>query len=174
MSDPSGKYPLGVLTRTAPDWFDDNLGVGGARLPFPQPSGGNYIAISLFNNDSQGRAFKVYGIYTSQFSGEGWGFWYATAPLGTLQSQPQAIRPDRGAPSGLIYLETSLGNNNNTPNPFLPAQLFTAIGVSGFDSATYFSPFPMFIIPKGYCLIGTNIEETFNGGCFFWYQVAND
>jgi hypothetical protein len=173
-SDPSGTHPQGVLTRAAPDFFDDNIGVGGARLAFPQPSGGNYIAVSLFNGDNQGRAFKVYGIYTTGAGGEGLGFWYAKTPLGTLNSFPQAIRPDLGAPPGQIWMATSLGNPNNTPNPFTPTQLFAAIGCSGFDSATVLSPFPLFVIPAGYCLIGSNLEETFNTGCFFWYQVANE
>lgn len=173
-SDPTGVHPQGVLTRPAPDFFDDNIGVGGARLPFPAGSGGNYIAVSLLNNDNQGRMLKVYGAYTSAAGGEGFGFWYSKAPIGALQPPPQAIRPDLGAPPGAIYMATSLGNPNNTPNPFIPAQLFSCVGCSGFDSATVLSPFPLFVIPVGYCLIGSNLEETFNAGCFFWYQVANE
>jgi hypothetical protein len=174
MSDPSGKYPLGVLTRSAPDWFDDNLGVGGARLAFPQPAGSNYFAVSLVNNDNQGRVLKVYGIYTSSEGGEGVGFWFSQVPLGTQQAGPFALRPDRAKPTGQIFYTQSLANPNNTPNPFQPAVIISAIGSSGFDSDTVFSPFPIFIVPQGFALIASNLQTTFNGGCFFWYQVCNE
>jgi hypothetical protein len=173
-SDPSGVSPKGVLTRPAPDFFDDHMAFGGLQQ---QPFAANqtFFLTSLVNNATSGIVFKVYGITVCNNGGGGsFAAWVdALGVPGSLVGACQNIRADQGAPYGQIWNE-AVNQVGNLPNPFTLPDTFAVIGTGGFDSMTYFSPFPMFIIPVGNALHVTNL---FGGGLLtasFWYQQANE
>lgn len=173
-SDPTGVQPRGVLIRPASDWFDDNLAVAGFEMVItaaPDPE--MWFRISLFNNGNQGQVFKVYGITIENDGGGGLVFWFNKGPLGTFQQGANAIRPDYGIPFGQVFFDfqgTPLGNTN----PYINVPIVGQVGVGGFDSSTNLSPFPLFIIPAGYALVGANPGAFLSGGATFWYQVSNE
>lgn len=174
MSDRTGRKPKGTMVRPAPDWFDDNMGVGGSYFLNVGPAKDNFLALALFNNDQQGRTLKVYGLTIASDGGAGFGFFFAAGAPSGVQQPASALRPDRGVPVGQLFLQSSLGNPIPTANPFLPATVTSAIGSDGFDSNTIFSDFPMFVVPQGYSLIGTNFRGSLSTGIWYWWQVADD
>lgn len=173
-SDPSGVSPKGVLTRPAPDFFDDNMGIGAWSYLTTLPTTFTYVAVSLFNNDNQGRVLKVYGITAEADGGAGMQASWFKGSFGTLVGPCSSIRPDLGAPPGLIYKDVLIVPAEFSPNtmPLNPA--VGIIGISGFDSNTVLSPFPIFIIPVGWSLVLVNLETSSQGGAGFWYLVANE
>lgn len=173
-SDPYGLHPLGTLIRSAPDFFDDNVGSGGFYFPgINVGSPRNYITVGLFNNDTQGRVLKVYGISVAADGGAGFGFFFASGPFGPFSSACQPLSPVRPGVPGLIFAQQMTGAANRV-NDFYTGPFVNIIGSSGFDSNTALSPFPLFIVPANWSLVGTNIVESFNAACYFWYQLANE
>jgi hypothetical protein len=171
-SDPSGRHPLGVLIRPAPDWFDDHVGVGGFWVQGSfSPLQPHWLAVGLYNNASTGVLFKVYGITVAAEGGSGAGLYFVYGTFGTLVGQCSSLNPGTGNPHGLIYQNTQTALPN-TVNPFFAAPPTMLIGSSGFDSATYFSPFPIAVIPAGYSLIATNMIFSDDVGFYFWYQES--
>jgi hypothetical protein len=174
-SDPSGVHPQGVLTRPAPDFFDDNIGLGGFWRPFTTGlSSDTFITVALFNNSTQGLAFKVYGISLAADGGDGFGFYFVLGPVGSFYANCQPIRPDIGSPNGQIYTQLTVVGSGLDPNPFNPGPYANVIAGSGFDGNTVLSPFPLFVVPAGYSLVGTNVSTGGSIGCSFWYQQANE
>lgn len=170
MADPSGRYPLGVLTRAAPDWFDERLGVGGYQLTIA--TGENFLLVSLYNNASDGSVLKVYAISCSGDGGGGCSAWVDMGtPPGTLVGPCTCIRPDYAAPAGLIF-QSEITTSNPFPNPFSIPPNSAFLGTSGFDSFTHIAPFPLFVIPVGYALHVTNFNAGELMGAAFWYQQA--
>jgi len=173
-SDPSGVTPKGVLTRPAPDWFDDNIGTGGYVWNGAQPAGvDQYVTVGLYNDAVSGVALKVYAIYVSADGGGGFGFYFVKGPVGTLSAQCAPLRPDHGSPYGKIYYQQATVAANAV-NPFNVGPYLGMIGSSGFDSFTVTSPFPLFIVPVGYTLVGTNVTVGSTVGVNFWYQQSNE
>jgi hypothetical protein len=173
-SDPSGVSPKGVLVRPAPDFFDDHLASGGFQFSgFNVGVTASYCTIALFNNSRQGTIFKVYGISITADGGDGFGFFFQYGTVGAFQSNCQPIRPDVGAPYGQIY-EQQMSGAEPRVNDFYTGPFVNQVGGSGFDGNTVFSPFPMFIVPVGYSLVGTNITTCADFACYFWYQVCNE
>jgi hypothetical protein len=173
-SDPSGAQPKGTLVRNAPDWFDDNLGMGTYILPFVIPTTFNYVAVSLFNNANTGVALKVYAVSVDEDGGGGFAASWMKGPFGTLVGACSPVRPDYPTPYGEIYQETVMVAAEADPNPMLLNSPVAFIGSSGFDSNTVVSPFPLFIVPVGWSLVLCNIDTSNNAGVAFWYQVANE
>lgn len=173
-SDPSGRFPIGVLARPAPDFFDDNLGAGGAFIFDSTPPAGNaWVTYALYNNDAMGRSLKVYGVSVYSQGGGGLVFGYSKGIVGTFAQNCVAISPDVGIPPGQIY--TQLSDGHASPIPiFIPAIIVGAIAAAGFDSGTQLSPFPLFKVPAGYSLVGTNPSSTLISYCTFWFQVSNE
>lgn len=173
-SDPSGVNPHGVLVRPAPDFFDDNIFSGGFYYSgFNNGVTANYATIALYNNGNQGQVLKVYGISITSDGGDGFGFWFRYGTFGTFISNCNPLRPDVSAPWGQIYEQQATGAEPRV-NDFYTGPFVNQISGSGFDGNTVISPFPMFIVPAGYSLIGTNITTSADFACFFWYQMCNE
>jgi len=174
-SDPSGVSPKGTLIRPPADFFDDHLAVGSFFLQFTGgPNNSNFCTVALFNNANTGVVFKVYGISAVNDGGSGMGAFWFYGPLGALYAPCQPIRPDLGAPFGQIWQQTTLANVPAAPNPYFTPPYVNLIGVSGFDSNTILSPFPLFIVPVGWSLVLTNVTASADLGAGFWYQQANE
>jgi hypothetical protein len=178
VSDPAGKYPLGILARPAPDWFDDQLGVGKGSIFATGANQSIWFSVSLFNNAGSGQVLKVYGLSTVNVGIGGLDCFFASGPYGTFYTGCSANRPDVGAPYGQIYTQSQeVGVSSG--NPYLLQPAIATLGTSG-ESFTYFAPFPIFIVPVGYSLVVCNVYGANNiagalyaGGAGFWYQVAN-
>ena len=173
-SDPSGAQPKGVLVRPASDFFDDHLYTGGYAIQIGAPAGNNFIIVSLFNNANSGILFKVYAISVASDGGTGSAAWTSYGvPAGTLVGPCLPIRADQGAPYGLIYQQT-INQPSPTPNPVAYPPSSPIFGTGGFDSMTYPSLFPWFILPVGYALNVVNVGAGGDLGAAFWYQQANE
>lgn len=171
-SDPSGRHPIGVLTRPAPDFFDDNIGSGGYAA-FNRLAGQDfYMQVSLYNNATTGASLKVYGITVFNDGGGGMvGFQSAGIPSGVQVGPCNPINASLSMPFGLIYQDTEHVPTGN-PNPFAIPPVVAYLGGSGFDSFTYLSPFPLFIVPSGFSLSVVDFNSGNILGASFWYQVA--
>ncbi len=173
MSDPSGRYPIGVLTRPAPDWFDDKLGCGGYTMQNSNSSGWvNYVAVSLYNNANDGSMLKVYGIAAGTSIGTTSSVFSIYGTLGTFVENCSSIRPDVAPPFGQIYQATTVELTVGDPNPYIYPPLLGLIGL-GFGGSNLLSPFPLFIVPVGYSLIVVNNFSADQIGASFWYQVTH-
>jgi hypothetical protein len=173
-SDPSGVSPRGVLVKPSADFFDDHLAYGGYSITIGGPAGNNFLQVSLLNNAISGVVLKVYGISAGSDAGNGMQAWVdMVSPLGTFVGACQNIRADQGAPYGAIYQDL-INQVNPLPNPFTVPAVTALIGSSGFDTMSYFSPFPLFIIPVGYALHVVNPSGAGAIGASFWYQQANE
>lgn len=173
-SDPTGVRPAGVLTRAAPDFFDDNLAVCAFEFQeISPPTGLHFQRYALFNNATTGVLFKVYAITVENDGGGGMVLFWNHGPLGTFAQNAAALRPDLPMPFGQMYSDqTDVAAGN--PNPYITQPIVGQIGAGGFDSATVVSPFPLFIIPAGWSLVGTNPGSAIESGMTVWYQLANE
>ena len=173
-SDPSGRYPIGVLARPPQDWFDDQMGYGGYYQTTVHPVGNNFCLVSLYNNAAGGAKLKVYGITAISDAGGGVFAWVDQGvPQGSLVGPCNPVAADAGGPYGVIYQKT-ITQANPLPNPFSIPVTAAILGASGFDSMTYFPPFPMFIVPAGYALHTVSASGAAQFGGAFWYQMANE
>lgn len=173
-SDPSGVQPHGVLVRPAPDFFDDNLyTIAGFTYDASPPVGENYTNYALFNNAMAGLLFKVYGVTAFGEGGGGYGWFYSKSPLGSVVNQNQNLNPTIGTGYGELFA-VQRNVAQGVENPDIPAQLAGIFSASGFDSQTTLSPFPLAIIPVGYCLQCVMLESSPTNGISFWYQMANE
>lgn len=174
-SDPSGANPKGVLTRPAPDFFDDHLASGAFFVSEPVPGDDfNYCTVALFNNANSGVVFKVYAVTAINDGGSGMGLFWVHGTLGALVQNCQPIRPDVGSPYGQIYQQTASSNVSTFPNPFFSTPPATIFAANGFDSATHLAQFPLFIVPVGWSAVLSNLTASIDLGAAFWYQVANE
>ena len=174
-SDPSGVQPKGTLTRHAADWFDDNLATGaaeyhvyGASPPY------TYISFGLFNNANSGVVFKIYGLTSYNDSGEAMDGYFVNGTIGSLYGACTPIRPDYPAPYGQMYFDSETVAAFTDPPTNNWGALYQQFGTSGYDSMSYFSTFPIAIVPVGWSFVlrgGTIATDT--GACF-WYQVCNE
>lgn len=174
MSDRTGRKPKGTMVRPAPDWFSDYFYVGGMRNVYNPASVNNYVTVALLNNDQQGRVLKVYGVTMSCDGGEGFDFWFIKGTIGAQVAGPYNIRPDYPAPPAQTWFQTQAAAPANAPNPFLPANTIASLMSDGFDGSNIFSPFPLFIVPQGYSLVGSNDVGGAAVGCFFWFQISDN
>lgn len=173
-SDPSGRSPIGVLSRSPPDFFDDQLGCGGFFLAKASTVGHDtYFRISVFNNATDGRSLKVYGITGADNAGGGsYLYQIQGANPDTLVGPANPIRPDLPAPWGIIYQQVTLVLSG-AGSPFARPAGAVVLGEAGFDFFTYFTHFPIQIVPAGYSLF---MEQTqHDGGQYgggFWFQMS--
>lgn len=174
MSDRAGIKPKGTMVRPAPDWFADRMYFGGFQVigAAPTPGDSHWITVALFNNDQSGRVAKVYGVYTLTDGGGGMGLYVAQQPPGAKLGLVQSIRLDY-PPVGVEVWQQVVETASDTVTPFTLGQQIGAVGCSGFDSDTVFSPFPIAIIPTGYSLVASNLIGSGSTGCGFWIQMAN-
>jgi hypothetical protein len=172
-SDPSGVSPRGVLVKPSPDFFDDHLAFGGVNFQFA--AGNNFALISLFNNALSGVMLKVYALSVNNDGGGGMSAWMASGiPSGSSLVAPCSnVRADLGAPYGQIWQQNTV-QGPSIPNPYTIPAGPALFGCGGFDSMTYVFPFPMFIVPVGFCLNLTNNSGTTFVGASFWYHQANE
>jgi hypothetical protein len=174
-SDPTGTHPKGVLTRAAADFFDDNLGTGAFfQSQEGTPQIFNYCTVALFNNANSGVVLKVYGATTISDGGSGMGLYWVHGIVGTFVQNCQPLRPDVGMQYGQIYQQVTLGNTQGAPNPYFTPPPVTILASDGFDSATYFAPYPIFIVPAGWSAVLTNLTPAIDLGAAFWFQQANE
>ena len=172
-TDLFGVRPLGSLSRHPADWFSDYCYVGGYNQPQIEPPLGTfYVAVSLFNNDDQGRVAKVYGMSVEADTGEGVYQFFAKSPPGSRVGAARSIRPDFPDSQVSIYQSTTAFVSPNL-NPYLPANPSGLIATSGYDGWTVMSPFPLFIIPVGWALVSTNLIDSGPTGTYFWFQMAS-
>lgn len=175
-SDPTGVHPSGVLVRNAPDFFDDQLGSGGYFAAVAStPGHDTYFRLSLYNNATDGRALKVYGITAQDNAGGGSYLYQAYGPNpDTLVGPCVNIRGDLGQPWGVIYQQLTLVLSG-AGSPFTRPAAAVVLGESGFDAFTTISPFPLQIVPRGFSLF---MEQTqHDGGQYgggFWFQMSNE
>jgi hypothetical protein len=172
MSDRSGRNPVGVLTRTAPDWFSDSFATGGSTFLFLNQQSNVYYTVSLFNDSTTGAVLKVYGITNSNDSGgASWMYPLFGTPIGSLVGQCTSVRFDGGSPVGQIWAKKDqVAQNAPYPYPLPPTA--SLLGTGGYDSMTHLSPFPLAIVPAGWSLVIANTQTTSVAGAAFWYQVA--
>src|SRR5229473_4204785 len=130
-SDPSGRHPLGVLSRIAPDWFDDQLGIGAFATNNPVATPPTYVAIALFNNATDGSSFKVYGLSVFSNGGGGTSFFSPPTTIGALAGPCVSLRPDVGNPFGQIFTVSTAVATPSTPSPFNFGPLVGFIGNNG-------------------------------------------
>jgi len=170
-SDPSGVHPKGVLARPAPDFFDDNMGVGGY---WAQPAGTfPYLTISLFNDANSGVMLKVYGITNGDDAGFGT-FLYQRqgAPLGSFVCQCQNVNPMLGTTYGQIWQRVDNTATVTSPYPLpLPANT-QILATPGFASQTIGLGFPIAIISVGWSLVTANANNAGTIYTSYWFQLA--
>src|ERR1700676_4311024 len=95
--DRLGSTPRGALARHPADFFVDELYTGGYVIgAIPPPGQLDYLAVGLFNQDSQGRVAKIYGITTANYSGGGNAANFVSGSIANLVGPAASIRPDRG------------------------------------------------------------------------------
>lgn len=170
-SDPSGRQPSGVLVRPAPDFFDDNLGMGGywAQPPAPHP----FLSISLYNDASTGLVLKVYTITSGDDVGLGtFAYQRQGTPLGSLVMQCQRLRFDQGATFGQIWQRVDHGVVITDPYPLPLPPNYTILAEPGFSSQTVGFSHPLWIIPAGYSLVIANANSASTIYASFWFQMA--
>jgi len=160
------------MVRPAPDWFSDNIGIGGTYQQLTSPPVGNHWwSISLFNNDDQGSVYRVYGISAFQEGGGGFLAQYFKGAAGTQVASCANLRADYAPPSGQIFLE----GPNTIAGQFNPFDVNPDVGLvpcAGFDSAATMPGAPLFIIPVGYSLKLVNPSSSLQVAAFFYYQRA--
>lgn len=173
MADQTGVIPSGTLTRHPADWFSDNLYTAGYSVPaFPVGAFINFTAVGLYNQDVQGRVCKIYGMSIEDDGGESTQMYFVHGTIGALVGPALSIRPDYPSPNVYVYQETiTVAEGTDTPFTFPPQ--YGLIGSSGYDGGTYLSPFPLFIIPVGWSLVGANRGGSDLVGVWFWFQLAN-
>lgn len=103
--------------------------------------------------------------------GSGAGLYFVSGTFGAFQTACSPLRPDLPMPFGQIYQINQVGASGQV-NPFFTTPPTMLVGSSGFDSATYFSPFPIATVPPGYSLVATNLIFSDDVGFYFWYQQA--
>jgi hypothetical protein len=171
--DRLGSTPQGALARHPADFFADELYTGGySPVALFTPGLGGFVAVSLFNQDAQGRVAKVYGITSVNYAGGGQAAGWVNGSFGTFVGPCQGIRPDRGSIPVFIYQNTIIGPGAVPPYPTSFPPIASIIGNSGFDSFTLLSPFPLFIVPVGWSLVLSNIVADDFGGQAFWFEMA--
>lgn len=174
-SDPSGRFPKGVLTRPAPDFFDDYLACGGAVYQTDPPVGNTYASISLYNDASIGILLKVYAISVgNDDTGTAFAYQRQGAPLGVLQGQCRNIRFDQPAPYGQIWMRTDTVGSVTALYPLPLPTNPVILGAPDAGSATIVSAFPLFIIPAGYSLVVANADSGSRAWASFWYHTAQE
>jgi hypothetical protein len=172
MSDRTGRKPKGTMVRPAPDWFSDNLGCGGFRMPNGPATGFvNYVAVSLYNNANDGSLLKVYGISTVGDVTSSASVFAMAGTLGSFVQSCSSIRPDKAVPFGQIFQATTVEPDVIHPNPYVFPPLLAVLG-SGYPGQTHAWQHPRFILPPGYSLIVVNDQSDDNIGASFVYQVA--
>ena len=171
--DQAGARPLGVVSRHPADWFSEQFYTVGWFEEDPIVGAGEmWIAFSVFNHDSNGRVMRVYGATAVSDGGGGLGCTYVSGATGSQRDTAKNIRPDYGAPNVTISSQnqqTAIG----APNPFPITSVFGILGAPGFDSNTFVSPFPLFIIPVGYSLFASTNQSSEIGGLHLWFQLSN-
>lgn len=172
MSDRTGRKPKGTMVRPAPDWFSDNIGIGGIyQILTGPPPGNHWWSISLFNNDDQGSVYRVYGISAFQEGGGGFLAQYFNGAAGTLIKPCANLRADLAPPSGQIFVEgpTTIAGQ---VNPFDVNDDVGLVPCAGFDSGYTIGRGPLFIIPVGWSLKLVNPSSSLQVAAFFYYQRA--
>ena len=172
-SDPSGRFPPGILARPAPDWFDDSVATGGVFVSgILAPGQQSWQRASLFNNATDGRSLKVYGISTV-LDGEGCALAYGVQgkPTDPLIGNCTPTRLDQAMPWGQLYFINTV-QNTGLPNPYNPPATAAFLGTPFTASVTIFSPFPIFVIPSGYALLITGQQPGGVFGAAFWFHQA--
>lgn len=173
MSDRTGRKPKGVMSRPAPDWFSDHMGTGGYWAQNIGAGTDLVVQIQLFNDDQNGQLLKVYGISAGNDSGTAtWMFTRQGQPLGSFVSQGPNVRPDLAAPSGQIWQLTTLVPAAN-PDPTASPPGTTILGTPGFDSNSWFSPFPLAVIAPGWSVVIMNPMHTGTVYAAYWWQVSS-
>jgi hypothetical protein len=173
-SDPAGRKPLGVLSRLAPDWFDDHLGQGYDLVGSLAVNVFHFTVFELFNNASDGSALKVYGVTAGADNSNGMQCFSAKGPFGTLIGACTAVRFDLPAPWGQIFRNDTIVASGSSADPYSLGRPIAGLGTGGFNVATEFADFPLFIIPPGFSLLVKNFQAGTALSCGFWYQVAHE
>jgi hypothetical protein len=173
MPDPTGAKPLGVVVRHPADWFsDESCSASWFEEDLIVGPGQMWIAIGFFNQDSNGRVMRVYGHSAFSEGGGGMGLFWVNGTIGSQVNTARNVRPDRGAPGVSVWAE-----HQQTPlgplNPFSFGQQVGFFAAPGFDSGTVFSPFPFFIVPPGWSLVGTTPQSSTVAAMALWFQMAN-
>lgn len=172
--------PPGVLIRPAPDFFDDNINVGGALIVDATATTQTYFSVALFNNALAGQLFKVYAISGFSNFGGGIALFFVKGTFGALFANCNPVRADLAALYGQIYTQQAVETVSGLSPYFSGATPIGHVGTAG-ESETHIFPFPAFIVPVGYSLVAANTDAASGngasktcGGAFFWYQVANE
>lgn len=174
-SDSSGRHPTGVLSRPAPDFFDDNVGFGGVfKSGILAPGMESWQRASLFNNATDGRSLKVYGISTMS-DWEGCCFVYGVygQPTDTFVGTCSPLSFNGPMPWGLLYFQNTVVAAA-APNPYNPPTNAAWLGVPFTASVTMFSQFPIAIVPAGYALLVVGQQPGGVFGASFWFQMSNE
>jgi hypothetical protein len=149
----------GVLSRTTPEWYVQNLAMVGVSQVDNTPE----TAVCLWNNSSTGAYFYVYALllamtnsndtYIGQFVG---------TPPGTLQGAASPVIGNQANPPGQIYVGVVAQPSVIRVVPFL-------IDMQSFTTYYWSSPFPLIVIPPnmGFALAGTGGTDVWN--MTFWY-----
>jgi hypothetical protein len=173
MADPTGAKPLGVVTRHPADWFSDEFYTGAwLEEDAIVGPGEMFIAIGMFNGDSNGRVLRIYGGTAFAEGGGGMGIYFVHGTIGSQVANAKSVRPDRPTPSVSMWSEhqqVALGGLS----PFNFGDPFGIMAAPGFDSGTVVSQFPMFIVPVGWSIVASMFQSSQVGGMHWWFQLAN-
>jgi hypothetical protein len=170
--DFTGVRPLGVLTRHPADWFSDSLyTISFTKTVLFSGAGNQYMAFAVFNNDNIGRVMKVYGYSATCDGGGGLATRFAPARLFTPVNTATSIRPDLPAPTVTISFDSQVVPPGGL-TPYDTGQQCGLLGTFGFDSGTAFAPFPLFIIPTGWSLVGFTSDSCQIAAMCLWFQMA--
>jgi hypothetical protein len=132
--------PRGTLIRHPVDWYPERCGRGTASVPF---DGAHLGFVALFNDDSQGRQLRVYGLQAEgAFTVDVPTVYVAEGTVGTLVMQGTPLIVGNGATPGQIYSGYDSANRG------------TAFALTVFLSAYQgFAWAPYAILKQGYSLI---------------------
>src|ERR1700692_269190 len=167
--DPYGTRPTGVVTRHPADWFSDSLYIiSFTKTVLFGGIGNQYMAFGVFNGATAGTVLKFYGYSATCDGGGGLATRWVNGQIFTPANTATSIRPDRGAPNVTISFDSQVVAPGGL-TPYDVGQQAGLLATNGFDSQTVFSPFPLFIIPNGYSLVGFTSDSCQIAAMCLWF-----
>jgi len=162
----SYRKPKGTYVRPSPDWFINQLASGSWYND--QQVGTQYASIGLFNNDTLGRKFYIYGISVGTFNANTAYGVVLNGTFGSLVTSCVSVDASLPAPPGQIYF-TRFGPAA-PPNVTLAQPAGTRFNLgSGYTKVDVFQDWPICVLPVGYSLNIQSSLQSAEWSTSFWY-----
>jgi hypothetical protein len=157
-------FPKGIRTRATSDWFALYMSQGGYGLA-PGTINQHYVAISLYNDSTQGYALFVWTTTSALGDVDFFNVDFVVGPFGDQVASCARINPTLGAPPGQILLY-----NDASSAPTLPASSVIATTFAGPQMGSG----PIYIVPANYSLVLWSPIQTNEAQVSYWYMPMID